>query len=67
MGPSVAAERKSIASLVPRIMTEGSIIILPQSGDSLGMHCEGKVGPNMGMRAPAMLAQKVAHNAKAHG
>lgn len=48
-------------------MADGSIIIRPQSGDSLGVHCDGKVGPNIGMRAPAMLAQKVAHNAMAHG
>lgn len=67
MGPVKAAERKAIASLVPRIMTDGSITIRPQSGDSLGVHCDGKVGPNIGMRAPEMLAQKVAHNAMAHG
>lgn len=67
VGPSMAAERKAIASLVPRIMTDGSITIRPQSGDSLGVHCDGKVGPNIGMRAPAILAQKVAHSAMAHG
>jgi hypothetical protein len=31
-----------------------SMIIRPCSGASGGTHCEGNVGPNMGISAPAM-------------
>lgn len=42
-----------------------SICIRPCSGASGLMHCDGKSGPKMGIRAPAMGAQKVAQTALA--
>ncbi|KAG4243142.1 hypothetical protein PC116_g8975 [Phytophthora cactorum] len=43
----------------------GSMVMRLYSGASEGVQCEGKSGPNMGIRAPAMLWQKVAHTALA--
>ena len=37
----------------------------PCSGASGDTHCEGKVGPKMGIRAGAMWAQKVVQTARA--
>jgi hypothetical protein len=57
--------RKASASAVAAATMEGSIIMRPCSGASGGTHWEGKVGPKMGIKAPAMWEQKVAQTASA--
>lgn len=49
------------------MVSEVGIIIRLYSGASSGTHCEGKDGPNRGIRAPEMLAQNVVQIASAHG
>jgi hypothetical protein len=46
-------------------MIEGLIIMRPCSGASGWTHWEGKEGPKIGIKAPAMWKQKVVHTAKA--
>jgi hypothetical protein len=57
--------RKRSASAVAEWMMEGSMIMRPCSGASGGTHWEGKVGPKIGIKAPAMLEQKVVQTASA--
>ena len=58
--------RKFSASLVACATIAGSITIRLYSGVSAGVHSDGKSGPKMGISAPAMRWQKVAHTAFAH-
>jgi hypothetical protein len=57
--------RKSSASAVACTTIVGLIIIRPCSGASGGTHWDGKEGPKMGIKAPAIWAQKVVHTARA--
>lgn len=59
------SSRKTFASAVASAIIFGSMIILANDGSLVGTQREGKSGPNMGIRAPAMGAQNVAQMARA--
>jgi len=64
-GKLLYCTRKASASAVASWTVWLSIIMRPCSGASGGTHSEGKVGPKMGIRAPAMCEQKVVQTARA--